>query len=960
MGCAPSAEILCDAPFRPPQGGVRQVALIPIIEHFFPSPDCALFKQLYEAYTDPSVRYYVRPSFDGPNGDLSHIPDVVNSRAELHQLLLQLTRQGMYATNADVRAAYASGDAYRIRPILCAVVFRYEGANYVPEGSVQLPAHGRGSTAFVKVIGVVGDTTAMLQRAGDPIIPFTPRDTLKMQTLITKSAGDHNMSRVVLLAAYTYYHQCCKVIGLPKVPCMAARFTCFKTNIPFLCFLREMRDRTAAVLESPKDSKLYIDEHCLHGAVTQEYMGTMLPAFAYYFVSFLNAKAEQRLAKQLAHQRRVSEAHKDTSRDSKDASSTVPPIASGPPQEEKSRNAGRAHSEVVRDLDAVDRTRISQAATSAAKADAAANASNSTAPKVTYIVKGYLTRPATSLSAYSRAPNEVYVTCRDGTVTVVDRLSVDAADGPTHTPSLGQKDGVEELEVERGVPAAARTVVETFAVRRGDILSFYTPPSPLAGGEVPWHVGDPAAEEEAGYGDGYDSASMSSSQANFLRLNTDDDSVAPSPPMPNFVKEEEEERDTPVLRKGSWRIDDNIFIESVLLSLVRDECKLAREAGVDDPRWVHDDVHNCPVHEGSFYVWHFRRGQENFFYGTVPKFANTNRAQIRGGGGASGTRSGRSGGRRASRNDAPAEVHVDPQNSVHSDTGAVRRLDGSTTNPNNSTSSMGSALPLGNSTTAFPPQLQQQQRIGLPIIYPAYSSSPELVNMNQQQQPPAYIASHPAASANTSPQASNAVPRSGPVYLFQSGNVPSTTAPAAGQFVYGVPFLFPGQPSQISLQPHAPHGLPLPAYVAAAPQHPRPQHGGNVQMSMVGHVVGPASRGMGDSLSMADFSVTSNMSLSAAANVPTAVSYIVNAQGQLVPLTEVVMDKGHSNGARAASFTPPAPPAPQMPSYVMVNGQLCALQPATATTTTAPSPPQYHVTALPPQQFMNTVVYLPR
>lgn len=923
MGCGPSAELLSDAPFRPPQGGVRQVALIPIVERFFPTPDCALFRQLYEAYTDPSVRYYVRANFDDANGDLSRIPDVVNSRAELHQLLLELTNRGMFATNADVRAAYARGEGYRIRPILCAVVFLYEGANYVPEGSVQLPTHGRSPSVFVKVIGVVGDTASMLRRVGDPPVGYTTHDTLKMQTLITKSAGDHNMSRVVLLAAYIYYHQCVEIIGLPKTPSMAASFTCFKTNIPFLCFLREMRDRTASVLDPPKDSKFYIDEHCLHGAVTQDYVDTMMPAFARYFVSFLNAKSEQRLVKQLAHQQRANGLAKEASPDSKSSSASAHPIGC------------LRGSDATKTGDAASLTTSPTSTTAAVDAskqkDVAPNTNangNNAAPKVTYIVKGYLTRPHTSLSAWSCAPNEVYVTCVDGTVTVVDRRSVDAVDGPTHTPTLGLPGDEEEIEEERGVPTSARAVVETFAVRRGDILSFHTPSS----SSHP-DAADTPAEEDAppqcvdDDDDVDDNESTASSQARFLRLNTDDDddSASSSRASSSFAKPHHKRV---TLRKGSWRIDDSIFIESVLLSLVRDECKLAREASVDDPRWVHDDVKNCPVHDGSFYVWHFRRGRENFFYGTVPKFANTNRPQGRGGG-ALGTRALRNTGVRVGKGGMLLEPPA-----LSAASGAMRL--------------QGSGVAGVSQPPLPPPQLPQHNRFGLPVVFP---SCGEPAESQPQQRPPSYIAAANAApSTNTSVQLGNVVPGGGPVYVFQNSSGGVSTIAPAGQCMYNLPYLLPNQAAQLSAV--APPGMPPAPYGNAhgVPLTP-------AWLSMGGSSSAPAPhRGPGDFNTSTSFSVGSNVS--SMANAPAPMPYVMNAQGQLVPWPGVMLENPSSGIIQPAATTPPAPP--QAPSYVMINGQLCLLQPAPAA---QPSPQfcmPFQQQQQQQQQFANSLVYLQR
>ncbi|KPI87393.1 hypothetical protein ABL78_3527 [Leptomonas seymouri] len=936
MGCAPSAEIFRYAPFRPPQGRVRQVALIPIVEQFFPSPDCVLFQQLYDVYTDPSVRYYVRPNFDGSNGDLSRIPDAVNSREELHRALLQLARQGMFATNADVRAAYARGNAHSIRPILSAVVFLYEGASYVLEGSVPFHRHGCRTPMFVKVIGVVGDTTMMLQKGGGLVDAGKPQDALQMQTLVTKSAGDHNMTHVMLLASYVYHHQCCAVIGLPRVPPMAVRLTCFKTNIPFLCFLREMRDRMAGIVRSAHEPRWYVDEYCLHGTAAQEYVDVAIPAFAHYFISFLEAKSEQRMLKQLAHQQRVSAARNGAAQKRGSTSLVTFPIGSRQAQGESNYNESEQHGEAVKELDGIDQMQISRAAASAAKADAAASASTNATPRVTYIVKGYLTRPVTSLSAYSCAENEIYVTCMDGSVTVVDRRSVDAPDGPTHMPSLGQEDGTEEIAEERGVPTSARTVVATFTVRRGDLLSFSTLSSSPAAGEA---VTDTARAECVADDDGYDSASMTSSHASLLRLRTDDDSVASSPSVLSLVRGQ---RETLVLRKGSWRVDDGVCIEGVLLSLVRDECKRAREASVDDPRWVHDDARNCPVHEGSFYVWRFRRGQENFFYGTVPKFVNAKPAQKRGGV-LSGTRALHSSGALIRSDDMRMAQRSGNQRNANSNADVIKKPDkgvddnGINIAPNRRRTS---------STTAF-----QRQFIDVPIPSLAKGLLADPSDMQQQQQQQqrqlylSHTASRASASANVCLQGSNAILGGGQTHLFPNDNTATTTASAA-QLVYGVPYASPGQPSLYSMPPQAQQAMPLPACMAMQLPPPPPPRGG-VWTPMAGP-------GAGGALSTVSMCVPDKTPPSA------AVAYTVNPQGLLVPLSSVPMDANHPNVAHAASSMPPVLTAPPVPNYAMVDGRLCVLQLSPAAT--PPSPPHCmaHQHQHQHQQCMGSIFYILR
>ncbi|KAG5497615.1 hypothetical protein JKF63_03880 [Porcisia hertigi] len=641
MGTAPSSEIVRDAPFRAPQGFVRQVALIPIVEQYFPTPDCLLFRQLYEAYTDPSVRYYTRPNFDGKSGDLSRIPPIENSREDMHRLLLRHTAQGMFPTNAAVRQAYEAGDSYRIRPVLSAVVFFYEGTSYAPEGSVRIHSPNRSSaSAFVKVIGVIGDACTLVNRPDDPLIPFRRDDVLHIRTLIMKSAGDHNMSHVVLLAAYIYYYQCCRIIGLPMVPTMAATFRCFKTNIPFLCFLREMRDRTACVLGAPEGSHFYIDEYCLHGTLSQPYTAKMVPAFACYYISFLSAKLEKRALKQQTHQPHPlggGGAERDR------AGSTASGLMS-----RAETHVGSIYAEAADDP-------VIMAMKPAAMEGVSSDVGN-TAPKITYVVKGYITRAATSLSNWSHAANEVYVVCVNGTVTVVDRVSVEARDGPTRTPSLTHEEDPSE-GIGSEVDSTSSAVVEVIQVSRGDILSFYVPPkenhstgaNPTLGFTA---IHNCSEDDDIIYSasniDALRICSTSSASSSFLSSMVD----APSHAFPtniavDAVKGGSDAADTPTAdtpskaidvgsaatffeaTKGSWHVDRTVCIENVLLSLVRDECKLAREATEQDRGWVRDDVNNCLVHDGSFYLWRFRRGHEDFYYGTVPKFANPSRQRSR-------------------------------------------------------------------------------------------------------------------------------------------------------------------------------------------------------------------------------------------------------------------------------------------------------------------------------------------
>lgn len=936
MGTAPSAEIVPDAPFRVPQSGVRQVALIPIVEQYFPTPDCPLFRQLYEAYTDPSVRYYMRPNFDGKSGDLSCIPPIENSREDMHRLLLRHTAQGMFPTNAAVREVYEVGDFYRIRPMLCAVVFLYEGTSYVPEGSVQLPSPSRsGASAFAKVIGIIGDTCALVKKPDDPLIPFRRDDVLKIRTLIMKSAGDHNMSRVVLLAAYIYYHQCCRIIGLPNVPALSASFTCFKTNIPFLCFLREMRDRMANVLEAPKRSKFYIDEYCLHGAVSREYVAKMMPAVACYYISFLKAKSEQRVLKQLSHQQSIV-----TGCAGKDRAGLTGKAL----MNRAETHVGSVYTDVFNDHASL--------AVKAAALEGALKSGGSTPPKITYVVKGYVTRAVTSISNWSHAANEVYVVCVDSTVTVVDRASVEALDGPTHTPSLAhQPDLNEDAEAADSTTSA---VVETLQVHRGDILSFYVPPSIRSTGASPslsvTTAHDISKDEDIFYGTSNLEAlkfcsnntsllSSSSSEApsrcgsagfalDAAKGASDEDSTSAEATPSSGATGLDGDAASFEAKKGSWRVDDNIFIESVLLSLVRDECKLAREATEQDPGWVYDDANKSCVHDGSFYVWHFRRGHEDFYYGTVPKFANPNRQSNRKNGGCSSGNAaqgkvdrGGVGGAGASR---------DPNSGVRSIGARGKNGDTSPILPPTPADALPPSVPpvRRQNILSQPPQSSKLPQKGVLLSRPLSAASPDI-----QQ---AYLASIAAGVSLPQPPAYDASTQS----AVQAAPMPFAGSIGQGHLKNSMYATYPAEAAAM-----APAGAPvmytfMPVIQGQSEMSPAPQQQLHTlpPQGMYSHEVPPLPPSPPQQQEVWGVAGAGNVQGTAAASQSVG-TCAVNALGQLVAVGGL-MGSGVAP-AQQVSYTPSvAAAAPQSyPSYVMVNGQLCILQSTVATATAAaPSP----------------------
>ncbi|KPA78883.1 hypothetical protein ABB37_05947 [Leptomonas pyrrhocoris] len=272
MGAAPSRETIEHSLPQPPFYGQRQqIVLIPLLKKFFPSADCPLFVQLYEARCDPAVRYYfyaddgaegiscrpptsplapvVHPAAECCGDDESplYLADKVGS-APFHCPPMEIfpaipfSREAMYdayvtnggeklvyATNAEMLRAYRA-DPSAVRPMPCAVAFLYHKST---SNHTAAAAAGGGATAtatstvhvgtssvpddcsevlgcYVKATGFVGDVHGFGRRhhhdhhrRGEE----TASTPYEMQMFLTKSAGDHNRTHVLLSAIYTYAEQ---------------------------------------------------------------------------------------------------------------------------------------------------------------------------------------------------------------------------------------------------------------------------------------------------------------------------------------------------------------------------------------------------------------------------------------------------------------------------------------------------------------------------------------------------------------------------------------------------------------------------------------------------------------------------------------------------------------------------------------------------------------------------------
>ncbi|KAG5471373.1 hypothetical protein LSCM1_01457 [Leishmania martiniquensis] len=281
MGAAPSRETAERCLSQPPFYGQRQqIALIPLLRKFFPSPDCPLFVQLYEARCDPAVRYYyyandgIRKAQSTPAspaspmahaahesvGDVAsptYLAEVIGSSpvycppADVFPSV-PMTREAMYdayITNGGERMVYETdmemlrayrADATSVRPLPCAVAFLYHRPASEASPTNSSAAWDAGSEKFagtasstdaasgttysfpedctdvlgcyVKATGFVGDVHGLGASSARKLPDY------EMQMFLTKSAGDHHRTHVLLTAVYTYAEQWQRAC-LHCVPC---------------------------------------------------------------------------------------------------------------------------------------------------------------------------------------------------------------------------------------------------------------------------------------------------------------------------------------------------------------------------------------------------------------------------------------------------------------------------------------------------------------------------------------------------------------------------------------------------------------------------------------------------------------------------------------------------------------------------------------------------------------------
>ncbi|EKF38167.1 hypothetical protein MOQ_001623 [Trypanosoma cruzi marinkellei] len=392
MGAAPSAEILREAPFRPARNdSARVISLIPMTREFFPSPDSLIFGQLYDSRCDPYVRYYMRR---GENTDirLDAIPRIEFTKDEYYEKCMELSESCQPCeTNKDLRQKYIAepSQQHLLRPIPCAVAFLYNDRRDAPEGSVLLGG------AYVTVIGGIGCELKESDANSEAM-------RLDLMIFLRRSAGDHNMVRAMLLASWLFYTQCIDICKLPCVPMLPVTFRALKTNIPFLCFLREMRNRVGILHENTDEHCMWIDGAFICGFITAEHAVELCEAFAEQYRTQIEVKSGSKLG--------------------------VKPL----PVTSRATNSPTS-SEVASSIG-------TEEASSACR-----GFTLSRLHKQFFNLAGFIEKDDVTISASSHSSNEVYVVCVDAMVRV--EQSEDAA-----TSDAGGKDGSDAslLKVRRG------------------------------------------------------------------------------------------------------------------------------------------------------------------------------------------------------------------------------------------------------------------------------------------------------------------------------------------------------------------------------------------------------------------------------------------------------------------------------------------------------------------------------
>ncbi|KAH9600994.1 hypothetical protein LSM04_005941 [Trypanosoma melophagium] len=635
MGAAPSREILRGAPFRPTRNSSgRVLSLIPITPEFFPSADDPLFQQLYEARSDAYVRYYMRDydkngdectddididinndtdidndtdtdNYSGEGGgssdvQLDSIPLAPFNREEYYKYWISLVQQcQQYETNKYLCNVYntAPNKAHGvIRPIPCAVAFQYDDSSSAPEGCVPL-----GDT-YVRVIGAIGCLLPTRHKKKKNSIHININNDnnnnihnskkeetpLKMLLFLRKSAGDHNMVRVTLFAAWLFHNHCVRLCKMAHTPLPAITFCGLKTNIPLLCFLREMRSRIDLLQGNRDDHRVWLDGVFLRVHITDKHACELCEALAKHYDSLLESKPRVSEGKPLP----LSLVNNNNNDNISNSSSS-------------DNNSSNDLSD-MEDSNTLLRTPHSYRSV-----------------KQSFDLAGYIDRHHIEIPAMGSSRDEVYLVCIDTTVTV--RCSRRNGEVEVMKSKYVNNNNDNDNNKNNNENNDTSDTFEALTVTRGDILRFEPDESDEFDNfdafiAQPPHCG----EGEIPYSCDHHHNSNDNTPTHSVDITIDTPGITPTNSSCSRIINNSNSKNREVARRvGPWKVDESVHVENVLLAVVHDECKNAREATADDPHWVINKKTGEPLCDNNFYIWRFERKGIHYYYGTVPKFANS-------------------------------------------------------------------------------------------------------------------------------------------------------------------------------------------------------------------------------------------------------------------------------------------------------------------------------------------------
>lgn len=237
-----------------------------------------LFYPTIESFYAATVGCYEEELYES-NNVMQQVLEEHLMKERLHSLGIEPVQKGAEPARRPPKAS----KALKIRPTPCAICFEYPTCTVAPPPTPPLLQDGtavgpsaaslkrsgapHGSVVFAPycsfmVIGFVGlvpvrhtkkaSSAAFLRPPansvgdeGEGSVEAGDEDAAyELVAFIAKAAGEQHLGRALFHAAFLYTEQCRRA-GLCVTPVPSIRFSCLHTDVPSLCFLREVRLRCA-------------------------------------------------------------------------------------------------------------------------------------------------------------------------------------------------------------------------------------------------------------------------------------------------------------------------------------------------------------------------------------------------------------------------------------------------------------------------------------------------------------------------------------------------------------------------------------------------------------------------------------------------------------------------------------------------------------------------------------------